>query len=130
MSEASSETPGGAAVRGLSGHNRISTQALTSIARAAAAEIFQVAPTAVRVSWADDAGALALSLSSPISVPSLAAVRNNPDGLARGGGSIAARAIAAKASILGRVEHLTGSRLSCVDIRISGIQPSEQGRVQ
>ncbi|WP_181034067.1 hypothetical protein [Arthrobacter sp. GMC3] len=130
MSETASETPGRIAVRELSGHNRISTQALTSVARAAAAEIFLVAPAAVRVSWTDDAGALALSVSSPISVPSLAAVRANPDRLARFGGSIAARAIAAKASILGRVEHLTGSQLSRVDIRISGIQPTEQGRVQ
>lgn len=129
MSEAGRETSVGMVGRELSGHNRISTQALTSVARAATAEIFDVAPAAVRVSWTDDAGALALSLSSPISAPSLAAVRASPDHLVRTGGSIAARATAAKASILNQVEHLTGSQLSRVDIRISGIHSSDRGRV-
>jgi hypothetical protein len=117
------------AVRELSGHNRISTQALTSVARAAAAEVLAVAPAVVRVTWTDDAGALALSLSSPISAPSLSAVRQDPGRVARTGGSIVARAVEAKSDILARVEHLTGSHLSRIDIRISGIQATEEGRV-
>ncbi|MGA7206303.1 MAG: hypothetical protein WBX27_16940 [Specibacter sp.] len=118
------------AARELSGHNRISTQALTSVARAAAAEVLAVAPAVVRVAWVDDAGALALSLSSPISAPSLAAVRHEPGRVARSGGSIVVRASEAKTAILARVEHLTGSHLSRVDIRISAIQAAEGGRVQ
>ena len=116
--------------RELAGHNRISTQALTSVARAAAAEVFAVPASAVRVSWTDDAGALALSLSSPISAPTLSVVRNNPERVARSGGSIVSRATEAKATILAQVEHLSGSRLSRVDIRISGIQATDEGRVQ
>lgn len=130
MSETAPGKVAGTAERELSGHNRISTQALTSVAKATAAEIFDVAPAAVRVSWTDDAGALALSLSAPISAPSLVAIRENPERLARSGGSIADRATAAKVRILNRVEHLTGSHLSRVDIRISGIQGTDQGRVQ
>lgn len=120
----------GQAGKGLAGHTRISTQALTSVAQAAAADVFGVAPAAVRVSWTDDAGALALAVSSPISAPSLGTVRTSPGRLERTGGSIAQRATLAKALILATVEHLTGSRLSRVDIRISGLQATEQGRVQ
>jgi hypothetical protein len=116
--------------RELSGHTRISTQALNCVARAAAAEAFDVAPSSVRVSWADDAGSLALSVASPISVPSLGAVRQRPERVARTGGTVADRATAAKLGILAQVEHLTGSQLSRVDIRISGIQPTDEGRVQ
>ena len=118
------------AERGLSGHTRISTQALTSVARAAAADVFDVEPSSVRVSWMDDAGSLALSVSSPISVPSLGAVRVHPERVARTGGNIVDRATAAKSSILAKVEHLTGSHLSRVDIRISGIRSTAEGRVQ
>jgi hypothetical protein len=114
----------------LSGHTRISTQALTSVARAAAADVFDVAPPSVRVSWADDAGSLALSVASPIAVPSLGAVRRHPERVANTGGAIAERASAAKLAILAQVERLTGSQLSRVDIRISGILPSDEGRVQ
>ncbi len=116
--------------RTLAGHTRISTQALTSVAQAAAAEVFGVVPSSVRVSWTDDAGALALSVSSPISVPTLDTVKLRPERVARTGGTVAARATAGKLGILAKVEHLTGSQLSRVDIRISGIQPTEEGRVQ
>ena len=56
------------------GHNRISTQALTSLAKAAAAEALGVEPHDVRADWSDDDGLLALSLVSPIRIPPLTAV--------------------------------------------------------
>lgn len=114
---------------GFAGHNRISTQALTSVAKVAAAEVLAVAPAQVRVSWSDEAGALALSISSAIGAPSLAQVRANPGRVAQSGGSILARATAAKALILAQVEHLTGSQLSGVDVRISGVLTRDDGRV-
>lgn len=110
------------------GHTRISTQALTSLARVAAAEAFDVAPQSVRITWTDDAGELALSLSSPMSAPNLNLVAANPDRVRRSGGSILERSTAAKESILRSVEALSGSKLSRVDIRISGLVLSE-GRV-
>ncbi len=115
--------------RDLAGHNRISTQALSSLAKATAGQVLAVPPAHVRVSWNDDDGLLALSISSPMGAPPLSAVSRDPDRLTQGGGSILARATAAKASILTQVEHLSGSRLSRVDIRISGLLVREEGRV-
>lgn len=112
------------------GHNRISTQALTSVAKVAASEALAVAPGQVRVSWSDEDGALSLSISSAIGAPSLTQIRRNPARVAQTGGSILARATAAKALILAQVEQLTGSTLSGVDIRISGVLARDDGRVQ
>ncbi|MGY2743975.1 hypothetical protein ACQCSU_13540 [Pseudarthrobacter sp. O4] len=122
----------GAAVHGraLVGHNRISTQALTSVARAAAAEALGVAPQEVRAEWSDDDGLLALSLVAPITVPSLSAVLRDPGRVAGFGGSIWDRTVAAKATILRRVTELSGAQLSRVDIRISGASVREGRRVR
>ncbi|MET1021330.1 MAG: hypothetical protein ABWX69_03915 [Arthrobacter sp.] len=114
----------------LAGHTRISTQALTSVARAAAAEALGVTPQEVRAEWSDDDGLLALSLAAPISVPSLTAVLRDPGRVAAFGGSIWDRAVAAKADILERVTRLSGARLSRVDIRINGASTSDGGRVR
>jgi hypothetical protein len=120
------------AVRGqeLSGHNRISTQALTSLAKAAAAQYLGVDAEDVRADWTDDDGLLALSLVTPISIPPLSAVVLDPSRLGVTGGSIWDRTVKAKARILATVAELSGARLSRVDIRISGAKISEGGRVQ
>lgn len=114
----------------MAGHNRISTQALTSVARAAAGEALGVPPQEVRAEWSDDDGLLALSLVTPITVPSLTAVLRDPERVAGFGGSIWDRAVAAKAQILRRVTELSGAQLSRVDIRISGATVREGGRVR
>ncbi len=123
---------GAATVHGgeLAGHNRISNQALTSVAQAAAGEALGVPPHGVRAEWSDDDGLLALSLVTPISVPTLAAVLRDPERVAATGGSIRERAVAAKAEILRRVTELSGAQLSRVDIRISGTTVREGGRVR
>ncbi|WP_104043265.1 hypothetical protein [Arthrobacter sp. ZGTC412] len=120
------------AIRGqeLSGHNRISTQALTSLAKAAAAQFLDVDADDVRADWADDDGMLALSLVTPISIPPLNAVVMDPLRVEGSGGSIWDRSVRAKARILATVTELSGARLSRVDIRISGAKISEGGRVQ
>ncbi|MDQ0680263.1 hypothetical protein QFZ30_003645 [Arthrobacter pascens] len=120
------------ALRGqvLSGHNRISTQALTSLARAAAAEALGVEAQDVRAAWSDDDGMLALSLVAPIRIPPLKAVVRDAGRVAAFGGSIWERTITAKAQILATVTALSGARLSRVDIRISGARVSEGGRVR
>jgi hypothetical protein len=117
-------------LRHLAGHNRISTQALSSVAKAAAAEVFGIAPAQVRTDWSDDGGLLALSLALPISVPPLTAVLHDPGRVAATGGSIWERGIAAKAVILHKVTWLTGSQLSRVDIRVIGVHASDGGRVR
>lgn len=120
------------AVRGqaFSGHNRISTQALTSLAKVAAARALGVDPQDVRADWADDDGLLALSLVTPIGIPPLQAVKLDPARVDAAGGSIWDRTVAAKAQILATVSELSGSRLSRVDIRISGARISQGGRVR
>ncbi|ABM07341.1 hypothetical protein [Paenarthrobacter aurescens] len=114
----------------LAGHNRISTQALTSLARAAAAEALGVEASDIRADWADDDGLLALSIVAPISVPALTEVLRDPQRVQGFGGSIWDRAVAAKAFVLETVTRLSGSQLSRVDIRISRAHVTEGGRVQ
>ncbi|MEJ1115805.1 hypothetical protein WBN73_16545 [Paenarthrobacter sp. CCNWLY172] len=114
----------------LAGHNRISTQALTSLARAAASEALGVEAHDIRADWADDDGLLALSIVAPISIPALTEVLRDPSRVQGFGGSIWDRAVAAKAAVLETVTRLSGSQLSRVDIRISGAHITEGGRVQ
>lgn len=114
----------------LAGHTRISTQALTSLARRAAAEVLGVPPQEVHAYWSDDEGLLALSLVTPISIPALTAVLRDPDLVANFGGSIRDRAVAAKGDILRRIIELSGAQLSRVDIRISGATVRERRRVR
>jgi hypothetical protein len=114
----------------LRGHNRISTQALTSLAKAAAAQALGVDAQDVRADWTDDDGLLALSLVAPISIPPLQSVVLDPARVGATGGSIWDRTVRAKASILASVSELSGSRLSRVDIRISGARISTGGRVK
>lgn len=120
---------GAAPATAMAGHTRVSTQALTSVARAAAAEALGVPPQEVRAEWSDDGGLLALSLVAPITVPPLTTVVRDVGRVAGLGGSIWDRAVAAKADILRRVTELSGARLSRVDIRIGGASMSEGGRV-
>ncbi|WP_104180619.1 hypothetical protein [Arthrobacter sp. B0490] len=113
----------------LSGHNRITTQALTSLARAAAADALGVQPGQVRATFSDDRGLLALLLALSLPVPPLARVLDEPGIVDSFGGPILTRAEAARAPILERVEELSGARLSRVDIRIIGSTVSRGARV-
>lgn len=122
--------PGAGRNPGLAGHNRISTQALTSTAKAAAAELFGVPPAAVRVTWSDDQGMLALALSLPVSLPALNRIAADPGLVARSGGSVWERAHSAKPLLKDKVTALTGSLVSRVDIRVTGVQLHEGSRVR
>ncbi|WP_428985742.1 hypothetical protein [Sinomonas terricola] len=115
--------------RTLAGHNRVSTQALTSLAQAAAAAQFGVRPSEVRATWTDDAGLLALSVVSPIAVPDLGSIASAAD-VAAAGGTVWERASAAKGAILRSVAGLSGTHLSRVDIRIAGVRPAAERRVR
>jgi hypothetical protein len=114
----------------MSGHNRITTQALTSTAQAAAAEVLGVQPAQIRASFSDDRGLLALLLALPLPVPPLTRVLDDPGIVDSFGGPLWARADAARAPILERVQELTGARLSRVDIRIIGSTVAKGVRVQ
>ncbi|MCU1632604.1 MAG: hypothetical protein JWM61_1256 [Micrococcaceae bacterium] len=116
-------------VAALAGHNRITTQALTSTARAAAAEVLGVAPAQVKASFSDDKGLLALLLALPLPVPALTRVADDPSIVDSFGGPLWSRAAAARTPILDRVQQLTGARLSRVDIRIIGSTVTKGARV-
>lgn len=128
--EALPDTTAGRPSAKLAGHNRISTAALTSVARAVAADVFNISAAHVRADWRDDAGLLALSLATPIGVPSLSKVARAPSLVQGFGGSIWDRAEAARSVIRAEVGRLTGSHLSRVDVRITGVRITEGGRVQ
>lgn len=113
----------------LAGHNRITTQALTSTAQAVAAEVLGVQPAQVKAFLSDDRGLLALRLSLPLPVPSLARVLDDPGVVASFGGPLCKRADAARAPILERVQELTGARLSRVDVHIVGSTVTRGARV-
>lgn len=115
---------------GLAGHNRISTQALTSTAKAAAAEFFRVPPAQIRVSWSDDQGMLAMSLALPVALPPLNRIAADPVLVSRAGGSVWDRAHEAKLLLRDRVTDLTGSLVSRVDVRITGVHLEEGSRVR
>ncbi|WP_434995722.1 hypothetical protein [Arthrobacter sp. Ld5] len=104
----------------LAGHTRITTQALTSTARAVAADVLGVQPAQVRATFSDDRGLLALLLALPLPVPPLARVVREPAVVGTFGGALGERADSARSPILERVQELTGARLSRVDIRIIG----------
>lgn len=108
----------GAGPRALAGHTRVSTQALTSSARIIAAEVFDVQPGEIRVVMNDEFGALALGLSLPLPIPALLNGRQNtadPDD------SVLARARDARSDVRDRFVELTGSHVSRVDVRVTGV---------
>lgn len=114
----------------LAGHNRISTAALTSVARAVAADVLNISAVLVRADWRDDGGLLALTLATPVGIPSLPKVVRDPAVVERFGGAIWDRAYAARAAVQAEISRITGSQLSRVDIRITGARIVEGGRVR
>ena len=70
---------------------------------------------------------LALSLSLPVPLAPLNRIAVNPDLVDRAGGTVWARAHAAKPLLKDKVTALTGALVSRVDVRITGVR-SEEGR--
>jgi hypothetical protein len=104
------------------GHTRISTQALASAARLITAQAYGVDVSGVRVMLNDELGSLALGLNLALPADAL-----DPDGPAAGDGwhgdadSVWARARDVRAEVRDQFTDLTGSHVSRVDIRVTGI---------
>ncbi|MGK9149120.1 hypothetical protein KXS11_15920 [Plantibacter flavus] len=111
------------------GRTRIAAKALEHVAVAIAAETLGVPAGRVKVELADDRGALALVVTSPMRAVPLGRIAAVPDAFARSGGSVLDRATAATATIGAKLEQLSGSSVSRVSIRVSGLEIAQEGRV-
>jgi hypothetical protein len=78
---------------------------------------------------ADDRGDLALVVTSPLRAIPLSRVSADPESVRRSGGSVVERVSAATGAIAARVEQLSGSHVSRVSIRVSGLEIDQEGRV-
>ena len=111
------------------GRNRITARALDRVATAVAADELGVQPKSVSVDASDDAGMLQLAVSSPIRIASLTRVQRDPAVVERTGGSLLERAARAQDGIRARVTELTGSGVSRVMVRLTGVTIVEEKRV-
>lgn len=111
------------------GRNRITARALDRVATAVAADELGVQPKTVSVDTSDDAGMLELVVSSPIRVAPLSRVQRDPAIVERTGGTLLERAGRAQDGIRSRVAELTGSGVSRVTVRLTGVTVVEEKRV-
>ncbi|MFL4474351.1 hypothetical protein ACIPVK_10160 [Paeniglutamicibacter sp. MACA_103] len=101
------------------GHTRVSAQALTATARAVAANVFGVDPGLVRAFLRDDAGYLALTVHLPLPLAGPAA---------SAGPTVLDRVRSQRGEIGKQFSELTGSLVSRVDVRVTGIVDSAADR--
>ncbi|MGJ9403327.1 hypothetical protein [Arthrobacter sp. KK5.5] len=107
------------------GHTRISTQALTSTARAVAADVFAVPPAQVRVGLNDEFGSLALGLSLPLPIG-----RHATGADRHGAPTVWEKARDSRAAVRDRFVELTGTHVSRVDVRVTGTAARPERRVR
>ncbi|MBF4460183.1 MULTISPECIES: hypothetical protein [unclassified Pseudoclavibacter] len=119
--------PGGAAQRGTT---RLTAKALNRLVSAVAGDALGVDAGSVSVDLDDHNGKLALRLSTPIRVPSLARIREQPSSISRSGGPLLERVETAKTTIRDRVQTLSGSSISAVTIRLTGLEIKPEERVR
>lgn len=112
------------------GRTRVTPKALDRVVSAVAAEALGVDAGRVDVELADDVGALALVVSTPIRVASLRLVQSDRSGVHRAGGSILERTAQAHETIRDRVSAVTGSAIGQVTVRISGVSIQPEKRVR
>lgn len=112
------------------GRTRIAPRALDRVVSAVAADALRVPARHVGVHLDDDAGNLSLRVTTPIGVPTLPRVMDEPNVLDRDGGSVLDRAKNAQEQIRNRVQQLTGSSIARVIVQISGIHIRQERRVR
>lgn len=112
------------------GRTRVTARAIDRVATAVAADELGVAARSVSVAVSDDSGLLELVVDSPLRVPALSRVRDDPEAVKLGGGTVLERAARAQDGIRGRVSELTGSRVSRVTVRLTGVSITPERRVK
>jgi hypothetical protein len=111
----------------LHGRNRISARAIRSVVTAIAATELHTPANTVGIDLADDAGALALTVSAPIGVASLTRVTGAQRASSR---TVLERAAAAQETIRTRVLELTGSTIGTVNLRLTAARIAVDERVR
>jgi uncharacterized alkaline shock family protein YloU len=112
------------------GRTRITPRALDRVVSAVTAEELGVDRGKVSVDLDDDGGALTLTVRAPIHVISLERSMADPGAVARAGGSVMSRAARAQENIRSRIQSLTGSNISRVQLRLTGAQIKQERRVK
>ena len=108
------------------GRNRIASRAIRAVVSAVAATELGAPAKAVGVQLDDDNGALAVTVSAPIGIPSLLGAQPAWGSTA----SVLDRAGAARDTIRTRVHELTGSQISTVNVRLTAARIAEEERVR
>jgi len=112
------------------GRTRITPRALDRVVSQVTAEELSVRARSVGVHLDDDGGALVLTVKAPMRADPLSRVVEDPSAVARGGGSMIDRAASARSNIRSRVRSLTGSDISRVLLRLTGVEVAATRRVR
>ena len=116
---------GDAAGRGpvVPGHVSLAARVLTRVAAAVVAEQLRVDRTEVRVDASDDAGHLALRVTTPVRVPALSGSVQMP------AGGVVGLVRELQSTLTTRVSEITGRTVSRVDVTVSRSLLDRTGRV-
>jgi len=116
---------GGAAGRGpvVPGHVSLAARVLTRVAAAVVAEQLRVDRAEVRVDASDDAGHLALRVTTPVRVPALSGSVPVP------AGGVVGLVRELQSTLTRRVSEITGRTVSRVDVTVSRSVLDRTGRV-
>ncbi|RFA23348.1 hypothetical protein [Subtercola boreus] len=112
------------------GRTRVTAKALNRVIAAVAAEALGVDASSVSIDLADSAGALTVTVRSPLRVVSLGRVQDDRGIVARTGGTLLERAAVAQTEIRRRASDLSGSNISTVTVRLTGIDVQSEKRVR
>jgi hypothetical protein len=108
---------------GVPGHVSLAARVLTRVAAAVAAEQLRVDRTEVRVDASDDAGHLALRVTTPVRVPVLSESVQMPEG------GVVGLVRELQSTLTRRVAEITGRTVSRVDVTVSRSHLDHTGRV-
>ncbi|WP_309615217.1 hypothetical protein [Salinibacterium sp.] len=111
------------------GRTRITARALDRVVSAVTAEALGVDRAKVSVDLEDDGGALTLIVRAPIHIISLERSMADPGAVTRAGGSVISRAARAQETIRTRIQSLTGSNISRVQLRLTSAHITQERRV-
>lgn len=112
------------------GRTRITARSLEKIVSAVTADAFGIEQKRVSLQIEDARGELSLWVKTPLPVPSLEEIRDDPTRVADGGGSVLERANRAQENIREHVQRITGSTVARVMVEITSADITPQRRVK